>query len=1096
MILLKHVRLINWYGFANITVPIGFFTLVAGKNGNGKSVFLDAIKYALYGDTVFNKSSENRGSRTVLSYTRGLLDATAETYMRPAERVPNVYTHIVLEMEDMDMQKPFLLGTVIDTGSANDPHSRRYIVEGATLEDMEHTYVTKEGEVPYSGAELQKKYNLRMFDVREGLSRFMQRTGLRFSDLQLSSFKRKLRSVMSYDPNAKIDRFIRESVLEAKPVDFSKLIDAKTNIDRLNESFAGIDREINQLDKVLAAFEDLEKAKNTLITDDIKIIYDTKENSRETKEQTKTLIETAELKSRNINEKLTIVEKKEKETNDLYASASRSLEEMDCARAIRDAQKALDEAMQEKEKLALEKKELEDFQERINALVAYLSDRNIAIKDANILSALQSERHEDALKENTVNALKTTIQETIENCIGELTLIKEKIRDINKQESYWLKKIADYTARKETYGDIPEYVGLRNEINAEYAKRGINAKASFASEYVLGIKDEGWRDALEAYLGRRRYTILVDPEYYDIADDVLNHSKYKYAHLFNTKLLMQKKIEVSDDSASHLIETNNPVARQYFDYQLARFHAVKRDEVRNYENALSKEGRVSVAMDSYFLRFDKIRFYCLGQEALAINLKKAEKERDLCRKAHEELRNKQKVFVMDKDHLETALQFFKPLNYSAVHQYEENLSTCAMRKAQLEALEKAQRDNSEYMELAMRVSTLETELSSIRKERVNLYEARSRNDTDLLFNKEQYEKALQREEESTVQLKEKEGLYPLLYEKAVREYDRYAANGKTGPGGPLKDRQRAENNRKNAGEKLREVQVEYNVLKTAENQIEMRDDNASVYQSRRNHIWMDDRESIRAELAKQTRRYEDIFKNEFVLTVLKYCESARSDLARINLELSRLHFKSEYKFDVHYVKDGSDYEKVLNYAKYLKDRELFGARGNQMTLMEVDKYDEEQVKKMEGEMRSIINRIIEKNGKDEIEHFADYRNYMNYEILLTNDALKKARLSRQSGYNSGAEVQIPYLLILLSALLMIYNDKTSSTRLVFIDEPFAKMDPSNIRIMMGFMKQQNLQMIFCAPDKTELIGSECDVILPVLRTRIDLMEMGSVEMKA
>lgn len=31
----------------------------------------------------------------------------------------------------------------------------------------------------------------------------------------------------------------------------------------------------------------------------------------------------------------------------------------------------------------------------------------------------------------------------------------------------------------------------------------------------------------------------------------------------------------------------------------------------------------------------------------------------------------------------------------------------------------------------------------------------------------------------------------------------------------------------------------------------------------------------------------------------------------------------------------------------------------------------------------------------------------------------KAKFSKQSGYNSGAEVQIPYLLILLSALLMI-----------------------------------------------------------------------------
>ena len=256
---------------------------------------------------------------------------------------------------------------------------------------------------------------------------------------------------------------------------------------------------------------------------------------------------------------------------------------------------------------------------------------------------------------------------------------------------------------------------------------------------------------------------------------------------------------------------------------------------------------------------------------------------------------------------------------------------------------------------------------------------------------------------------------------------------------------------------------------------------------------MDDREEIQAKLKEQTRHYEGIFKNEFALTVLKSCETARDDLKLINAELSRLEFKSKYEFEVKYVKDGSEYEKILEYARYLKEREDIGTTSGQMTFDAVTEYSDDKGEALEQDIKKIINRIVESNDKEKIEHYADYRNYMTYEILLTNDVLTKAKLSKQSGYNSGAEVQIPYMLILLSALLMIYNDKNSSTRLVFIDEPFAKMDPTNVKIMLGFMEEQNLQMIFCAPDKTELIGNECDVVLPVLRTRPDLMEMGIID---
>ena len=221
MILLKKVRLINWYGFANVTAPIGFFTLIAGKNGNGKSAMLDAIKYAAYGDTVFNKSSEGKGSRTVSSYTRGLLDATAGTYMRPPEKVPNVYSHIVLEFFDQAEEKIFLLGVVIETNASNNYQTYRYAIDRKSMEEIKHTYEMEGILMPYSAAELQKQYKLTLLNREQGLPKFMQMTGLKLGINQMPTYLRKLRGIMSYDPEAKIDRFIRESVLEEKNVDFS-----------------------------------------------------------------------------------------------------------------------------------------------------------------------------------------------------------------------------------------------------------------------------------------------------------------------------------------------------------------------------------------------------------------------------------------------------------------------------------------------------------------------------------------------------------------------------------------------------------------------------------------------------------------------------------------------------------------------------------------------------------------------------------------------------------------------------------------------------------------------------------------------------------
>lgn len=1097
-IVLTNIHLVNWYGFINTTIPVGAnLTLITGENECGKSTILDAVKYAFTGDYEFNKSSitHNIGGskRTLASYTRCLIDASAGNFARPAEKQPNVYSHISVEYFDQINNHYFVLGVILETNVNNSVSSYWYAMDKIKMEEIQYTYEEKEIHKPYDYQKFQKRYGIQVMSRKEALVKFMQMTGLKLAHAEIGKFQRKLRSIMTYNPAAKIQEFIKESVLEAHNINFDKLRDAKSNIEKINTTLLFIQEEVKALDDILKDFAEHEKISARLVVDDVKGIYKDKRKLEDAIGINVTQIKKNAIEISQLQDLIQEMSQEKGILEDSYLKAKANLAELDCSKAIEEAEQKLSECRYQQEKLGKQREELAVFKSRIRDMLKVLESAEVQPEGQDIVREIDTDEYSSAEKENAVNQLKAAFSEHKNHLIEQRVEIRRQLQDVQADMNHYNQVIEECNKNKPDYSFVQTQLSLIEEINREFRKEKIEAQAHFAFEFVVGIVDEQWREAIEAFLGVHRYSIIVEPEYFDLANHVLDKSAYKYVELVNTKLLAGKEQKCEKDAVINHLIIKNEIAKKYFTFWLGRIHAVDLKDVPKYENALSKEGKLSRNMAVTFINTKKIKTFCLGQETIELNKKRAMKQ-------VQEKEKEEKQCLVEKENNEHQirltgefLECFKYYNYSANQQYAGMTKQMKKMNENLKRLKDAQKNNMEYQTLSIRVQELNEGLLKVRK---SLEENQTRA-TKLQLSNEQYQKNIS---EFELKRKNKEEMledYRLSHAAqvttALREYDDFIA--KISEEGDVM----RPATRERAGRRKRELegfiiggQKDYNRRKKEEERLPEGLPFEGKYLARKNKIWVDDLQDINAKMAEQTRKYESIFKNEFVLSLYQTALSAKDDITAINKELRKLQFATKYQFDVNLLDDKSEYAKILRYAEFLKRTNKVD--DGQMIFGNLYGYEDDEVETREKEIKEIINRIIDKNDLAVIQTFADYRNYMSYEIIINNEEVKDGKLSKQAGYNSGAGTQIPYTLILSAALSMLYNARINSVRLLFIDEPFEKMSDHNIKLMLDFFKSQNFQVIFCAPpNKTDSIGYECDTIIPVIKIRNDNMQIGSVQ---
>ncbi|MCM1236499.1 MAG: hypothetical protein NC489_40995, partial [Ruminococcus flavefaciens] len=709
------------------------------------------------------------------------------------------------------------------------------------------------------------------------------------------------------------------------------------------------------------------------------------------------------------------------------------------------------------------------------------------------LCSLNSQEYTYAEKKDETLRLESFMSETKDRAIECKRDIQKRLEETQKELIHYRQVLEDCDKNRPDYSYVQEQQALIREINREFDSRHIISRARFSCEFVVKLEDEEWRNTIEAFLGIHRYSIIVEPDYFDIANAVMDRSSHRYVELVNTKLLEGKHIRCEEDAVAKKLVIRHEIARKYFDYWLGGIHAVPIERVSDYENAMSKEGKLSRNMSVTFINMKKLKTYCLGQEAIELNRKAAQNRLKELEREEKEILTQQK---QNQDFVNKMVQMlgrFRDYNFDAGKEHGKVQKKWEESGENLNKLLEAQENNSEYLALDARVRELEKQIKTIKG--VLEDKGRRRNELEVDIEKKQFtlNRNSQLRQEKEEKLQELRLLHPSESKAAIKEYDDFfMGNTKTG------DVMLADSRRKREGEKSALAnsivggQKTYNIKKPQEERLPEGLEYEGKYLARKNKIWVDDLQAINVKMAEQTRKYESIFKNEFVLSIYQTALTAKQDVAGINKELRKLQFSTKYQFDVNLLDDMSDFAKILRYAEYIKKTNKVD--DGQIVFGNLYGYEEDEVEQREKEIREIINRIVEKNDEAMIQEFADYRNYMSYEIIINNADVKDGKLSKQAGYNSGAGTQIPYTLILSAALSMLYNARVNSTRLIFIDEPFEKMSDHNIKLMLEFFKNQDFQVIFCAPpNKTDSIGYECDVIIPVLKERNDNMQIGSVQ---
>lgn len=1081
MKLLKKMLLIKWYYIEHELIEFDSLNFMTGKNGSGKSTIIDALQIVMLGDTrgnFFNKAANEKSGRTLDGYLKGEISDDGDIGVK-SKRSGRFTSYIALEFYDTVQRKSITCGIVFDSYKDAPTDHMFFILDDSIPENH---FIDEETNTAMDYRKLRtyfaQNYPSSKYKTYKESNKSYQNDFLAKMGAIKPKFFSLFKKSVTFTPIDNIEKFISEYVCDVtNEIDVEKMKENIRQYKELEKRANEMQERLEELSKIEEIFNSYQndvaeeymqkflREKSTLQIETNKLIEIKKEHDEnlkkieQMKDEEKSLSdyerELTESRDKKVEEKLSSdINKKQSELNKNILNIKTKLEDID---------------KKTKELIINFRNKVSKW--RIN--LKQLLDEKNNIEDIQILSKIRDlqDNIEYLLQINEENIEKTEVEvlQDIKKQMDEINSFANKIYYQKEQEEKNLKE---------------KHIGLENEIvqlkigNKPYKKSLIEFQEELKQKLeekfnekvdvqiladLLEIKNIKWKNAIECYINHQMFYFIIEPKYYEEASriyrEIARENKYYSFGIVDIENIQKLHIQIEKYSLAEEIETTNKFAEIYINYLLGKvIKCEKVEELRKFKTAITSD---CMLYKNYVLRkiFDKNNeFKFIGKKSIEEQIKLKQEEFEEIDRHLEKIKqiknisneiknadrfNQEEIkyiledinIIKQKTKLEEQKEEYvnelKGLDLTWLNKIEDEIEKSNIQIREIQDKEK---------ELVKKSTELQTTTNLLKNEKIPENEKeierieqsiKCQFDEEWIqrFGNKKFENAIQNTKLETLQkrahnaissigVKKEQKLDALINVRSeyVKKYN-FSYN--------ISDR----NSNKEFSEELRKLEdIEL------PNYIEkIKDSKEKAYQQ---------------------------FREDFISKLKANIDEVESQIEELNEALKNSRFGvDEYHFNV---KPKQEYKRFYNMIK------------DEMLMEGYNLWSEAFNSKYSEEINELFNKLTSSDIHDEeynknISIYTDYKTYLSFDLIVTNQEGDVQHLSKTLNKKSGGETQTPFYISILASFAQLYrinkNRSDNTLRLIVFDEAFNKMDEERMKESLKLLPRFGFQAIIAAPSE-------------------------------